>query len=189
MSSFLLYRNYHDSGGSGQANLNNNQANLCVQNIKLNWLYNGSEFPDVEMINAIDSDNFRIGIKGGYSIVIVIGKSGCQSCQIRELRNLASLYDEMKREVSFYAVYYNDKHVDDKADRLEALQLRKLGYVKFPVLYTNDYTFGNYMANSHVPMIFILKDMLVVSSYMPTPESDALSRVFMKILRRKLGQS
>jgi len=71
----------------------------------------------------------------------------------------------MKREVSFYAVYYNDKHVDDKADRLEALQFRKLGYVEFPVLY-----------------------MFVVSSYMPTPESDTLSLIFTKTLRRKLGQ-
>ncbi|WP_457653128.1 hypothetical protein [Rhodocaloribacter sp.] len=168
---------------------NDHQEALYLDNIRLNWIYNGSEFPRVKMKNTINNNEYLINNGAGYSIIIIIGKSGCKPCQIRELKNLSLLYKDLGHKVSFYAIYYNEKHVEDKADRLEALQFRKLGHVAFPVLYTNNTVFGHYMTKGEVPMVFVLKNMTVVSTYRPTPESKNLSHIFAEMLLRNTNLS
>ena len=145
------------------------------------WLYNGTLFPEVAYRDAITQEAGSLPGEDKM-IVLALGSAGCNPCQIRELRNLDTLYQRLDGRVPVVALYYNENHISDEGDRNDALQLRRVGHASYPILYTQDAGFADYMATGRFPMIFLLDGRRVVSSFSVVSSDDRFSYAFMQAL-------
>ena len=149
------------------------------------WLYNGTLFPEVVYRDPITQEAGSLTGEDKM-IVLALGSAGCNPCQVRELRNLDTLYQRLNSEVPVVALYYNGNHISDEADRNDVFQLRRVGHASYPILYTQDAGFADYMATGRFPMIFLLDGRRVVSSFSVISSDDRFSYACMQALHRIL---
>jgi len=157
-----------------------------LQAMLYDWRFSGEVFPMFEARDAVSNESYPLDFERP-TVILAMNTSGCSPCQVRELRNLDTLYQRLDRDFKFLAVYSNDKHVDLEMDRMEALQLRKVGHASYPVLYTTDPRFADFMKRGRFPMIFVVQDGTVVTSFAPITEDADFSTAFMRALRHTLG--
>ena len=182
VASGFVYMN-HSGGGSDEdeAELSLQRSRFAVT--RLSWTYHGTSFPLVSWRNPVTDTEHLLGNED-RSIVIALGRVGCSPCQTRELRNLDSLYHDLDASFPVVGLYYNDLHDDDERYRYETQQIQRMAGVDFPVGYTKDIRFADYMTGGYFPTIFLLEGNTVVSSFVPVPSDDSFSFVYMKTLEQ-----
>jgi thiol-disulfide isomerase/thioredoxin len=178
-----LYLNNHSPGSEtdGVGLLETRLASVGAS-----WAYTGAQFPQVNYRN-VASGNIEEVPTTGTGIILVLGRVGCSPCQVRELRNLDTLRSKLPLSVDIAAIYYNDISQDEAYDRTSTLELLRAGHPSFPLGYTADPRLGDFMMRGAYPMIFILREGNVISSFAPVPEDDSFSYVYMQALAFGLG--
>lgn len=76
--------------------------------LKLAEKFNGLEFPVIKIYNAINDNVIETKIKKGF--IVLLSNSGCNPCQIRELKNLEEflrVYNKVKDTYAIYVDNYN----------------------------------------------------------------------------------
>ena len=178
----FVYMNRDASGaGEHEAKLFMHQSRFAAT--RLSWTYHGTTFPPVSYRDPAANADHILGSEE-RSIVVALGSLGCSPCQTRELRNLDSLYQDLDASFPIVGLYHNDLHEDDERYRYETLQIQRLAAVDFPVGYTKDIRFSDYMTGGYFPTIFLLEGNTVVSSFVPSPSDDSFSFAYMKTLRQ-----
>ncbi len=148
--------------------------------------YNGTRFPEVVGRDAVTNETHQTTFSGS-TVAVALTRAGCSPCQIRELRNLDTLHHRLQGQVSVLALFYDEMNSGKNASRQQALMLRKTAQPAYPIWYTMDDRFGKYMARGSFPMIFLLHDQTVVSSFAAVPSDDEFSSGFMRVLHQVLA--
>ena len=150
--------------------------------------FNGKTFPVVESWDAVTNEVQNTAFKGN-NLVILLSKAGCNPCQLRELRNLDSLTKGLPSSVRSTAVYFDDRNSGDSVNRQQALLLRKATRFRSAMWHTRSQELGAFIKQGPFPMIFLLKDQTIVSSFSPIPDDAVFSQHFMTILQDVLSSS
>ena len=151
--------------------------------IRSGWMYNGTIIPQILYHDGLTNTDHYLGTEE-RSVVIALSRQGCFPCQTRELRNLDSLYQELDASFPIVGLYYNDLHDDDDQYYYEVMQIKRMAAVDFPIGYTKDIRFADYMTGGYFPTIFLLSGNTVVSSFVPVPSDDQFSFTYMKALEQ-----
>lgn len=182
VASGFVYMNRGEDGSSEDAaKLFTYQSRFAAT--RLSWTYHGTTLPPVSWRDPATDTEYVLG-SDDKSIVVALGRAGCSPCQTRELRNLDSLYQEIAASLPVVGVYYNDLHEDDTRYRYETMQIKRMAAVDFPIGYTKDIRFADYMTGGYFPTIFLLEGNTVVSSFVPVPSDDAFSFTYMNALEQ-----
>ena len=178
----FAYMNRTEGGSNeGDSELSTHQSRFAAT--RLSWTYHGTTLPPVSYRDPVTDTDHALGSEE-RSIVIALGRAGCSPCQTRELRNLDSLYQEIDASFPIVGLYYNDLHEDDDRYRYEVMQIKRMAAVDFPIGYTKDIRFADYMTGGYFPTIFLLNGNTVVSSFVPVPSDDLFSFRYMNALEQ-----
>ena len=182
VASGFVYMNRGEGGSSeDEAKLFMHRSRFAAT--RLSWTYDGTTLPPVFYRDPVTDTDHTLGSED-RSIVVALGRTGCSPCQARELRNLDSLYQELDASFPIVGLYYNDLHEDDGRYRYEVMQIKRMAAVDFPIGYTKDIRFADYMTGGYFPTIFLLEGNTVVSSFVPVPSDDLFSFTYMKALEQ-----
>lgn len=141
----------------------NNQANSELINFRKEKILNslsytqsiiGNLFPIETVSNIITGESSKTQFED-FTILILLSNSGCNPCQVRELRLLQKLKNRFGNNLSFKAIYAGDSE-------LNALRLRKVTEV--------DFDFFIYMGskpslikdNMYFPLIIVVAEHRIV---------------------------
>lgn len=174
------FRDFSFSNGSEQG------FNELIVAVSKTWLFDGTEFPHFDYRDAVSNDRLSFSPKG-MTVVVVLGKTGCNPCQLRELRNVDSLFSKLGGLVPALALYYDDINRDEDDHRYNALQLRRVGGISYPIGYTSDIRFADYISSGRFPMVFLLNGSNVVISLAAMPLNNEYSYAFYQNLYHKIS--
>ncbi len=155
---------------------NNNQANSELINFRKEKILNslsytqsiiGNLFPIEKVSNIITGESSKTQFED-FTILILLSNSGCNPCQVRELKLLQKLKNRFGNNLSFKAIYAGDSELD-------ALRLRKVTEV--------DFDFFAFMGSKpslikdikHFPLITVVAERRIVYSYLPIPDNEDFS--------------
>lgn len=127
----------------------------------------GNLFPIETVSNIITGESSKTQFED-FTILILLSNSGCNPCQVRELKLLQKLKNRFGNNLSFKAIYAGDSELD-------ALRMRKVTEV--------DFDFFVYMGskpslikdNKHFPLITVIAEQRIVYSYLPIPDNEDFS--------------
>lgn len=130
----------------------------------------GVKFPILKIKNVISNDVIDTKIKKGF--ILLLSNVGCNPCQIRELKNLEKLFKQYSNKLTVYAIYFSNY------ERMEALQLKKVSSISFPIFYTDEEIKDSLFLTKPFPKIFFISDQKILSTLIPIPEDDSFSTKF-----------
>lgn len=155
-------------------NFRNSKTTLSNINEKeiLNSLYfcqkiTGNFFP-LEKIRNIKTNEFDLTKFIDETIIILLSNSGCNPCQIRELKYLQKLNEEYKDKVTVKAIYIGKNELD-------ILRIKKVTQTSFDFFQTDGLKLSSLQNLSHFPMIFFISGQRILYSYLPIPGNDDFS--------------
>ena len=147
------------------------------------WKYLGSEFPEVVYEDPSLNDVGILELEGNsMSIILALSNEACNPGQVREMKVLDSLYQQLGNEIAVIGLYYNGQQFSPVDDRDSVLRLRHTSRAGYPVYFTDDDRFANYMAQGQYPLMFLLDGKTVVSSFAGIPNDDVFSHMYMRSL-------
>lgn len=132
--------------------------------------FSGSMFPSTTLYNISNDQRSSISLKG-KNIVVLLSNAGCNPCQIRELKNIDSLYQKVQNKTNIIIIY-------DGVNKDEPLYLKKLSQIKLKFYYTSGSVYSNFNFTKRYPAIFFLKDNLILSTLIAIPNDEAFSSFF-----------
>jgi hypothetical protein len=143
--------------------------------LKLAEKFNGLEFPVIKIYNAINDNVIETKIKKGF--IVLLSNSGCNPCQIRELKNIEEFLRVYNKVKDTYAIYV------DNYNRIDALRLKKLSAISFPICYfSNDILSENFLTKPF-PKIFFIENQKIISTLIPIPDKVSFSEDFDRKIR------
>ncbi|MFN3873896.1 MAG: hypothetical protein ACK4R9_12930 [Ignavibacterium sp.] len=155
--------------------LDNNKIKRETNYLKLAEKFNGLEFSVIKIYNAINDSVIESKIRKGF--IILISNSGCNPCQIRELKNLEEFLRVYNKVKDTYAIYV------DNYNRIDALRLKKLSAISFPICYfSNDILSENFLTKPF-PKIFFIENQKIISTLIPIPDKVSFSEDFYRKIR------
>ena len=140
--------------------------------------FSGMLFPSKKIYDLNNNQLIPVPLKG-MNIVIILSNAGCNPCQIRELKNIDSLYQKKKQILNVTVIY-------DGSDKEEELYLKKLSQVQFKFYYTKGYTFNEFNFTKRYPIVFFIRDNIILSSLIAIPDDDIFSSYFYKTVIKKI---
>lgn len=181
----LGYRRYYAVPGSIVAQSGVTDAVLAKRIVSLatGWDYGGLPFPDFEAFTD-DSGVAAVMAASTLQVAAVMGNNGCNSCQIRELRLLDSLRSQLPASIAIIGLYMAPQ-VSPQTAYSELQQIRRAVRPSFPLLFTHSAMLEDFTRQSGLPIIFVLRDGAVVSSFKPIPEDDEYSETFYRSIRNR----
>ena len=152
--------------------------------------FNGKIFPELHYLDPVTSDSIQVEMNG-RSLLVLMSKAGCNPCQIRELKNVDSLLSRINPNfsTSATAIYSYDNYGDWDSERMIALMLRKASQSKLPFVLTNSSILSDFMSSSRYPMVFLLEDNMIISSFLAIPEDDIHSYRYYISLEKLLNNT
>ena len=128
------------------------------------------EFPIINVTNIADTSRHLKTIFKTNTLVILLAKTGCSPCQLRELKNLAEL-KKRKNTLNIIAVL-------NENERLRALKLKKIAHINFPFYYTFDNNLDVFNKFKKYPLICLIKGQKVEKCLLPIPIDKQYSLKF-----------
>lgn len=159
--------------GGGKAYEEFRQA-ARVQHSRASMIFIGRTFPVGkyrDLINEIP----QVSTFKGLTIIIVLSDVGCSPCQVRELRNLDTLSRNLKGDIQMIAILNSE-------NRREALSLKRVGMVRFPMWYGADSVLTSFNLSRKYPLILLLTDQTIDSAFLPVGMDDDFSKTYMQNL-------
>jgi thioredoxin-related protein len=133
----------------------------------------GLKYPELQIKNVID--NAKLITKIDEGLIILLSNSGCNPCQLRELKNLAKLSVISSKRLAIMPIYIKNYN------RLEALRLRKLSSFSSSLYYCdNENNLEKIFLEDTFPKIFFIKNQIIVKSLIPIPNNEEFSNRFYK---------
>lgn len=130
--------------------------------------YSGVFFPDQDIRNII-SNKFQHYKFHEPSLILLLGKEGCSSCQIKEMKRLNYIYNKIRADLDIFAIYYNNKSMGSRSDRYEALLLRKTSGTNYQIFYTNN---SYYRVFGSLPKLIFVHDNICDGIYHSTQDNS-----------------
>ncbi|AFH48382.1 Hypothetical protein IALB_0670 [Ignavibacterium album JCM 16511] len=146
-----------------------------IKYLNLAEKFNDMEFPVVKIYNTVNDSLIMTKIRDGF--IILISNSGCSPCQIRELKNLEDFSKGYNKVKDTYAIYVGDYN------RLDALRLKKLSAVSFPICYILNNFLSEQFLTKPFPKIFFIVNQKIKSTLIPIPDEEKFSEDFYKKIR------
>jgi hypothetical protein len=140
--------------------------------------FSGSIFPS-KSIYDLRNRPYSISLKG-KNIVALLSDVGCNPCQIRELKNIDSLYQKKHKWINVFIIY-------DGMNKAESLYLKKISQVNFKFYYTKGYVYNGFNFTNNFPVIFFINDNIILSTLIAIPRDDAFSSHFYKTISQNVG--
>lgn len=132
--------------------------------------FNELDFPIHRAKNIVDGEVIDTKIDKGF--VILLSNTGCNPCQLKELKNLEEFFGKYNLELIIFGLYANNY------DRIEALRLRKLSKVSFPLCYIAGGELDRIYLSSPFPKIFFIENQKILYTLIPIPNDDLYSKIY-----------
>lgn len=161
--------------------LETSSISLRLNSYHASQYINGTRFP-VSLTREVFSDSLIETKFKGRNVVILLARTACHPCQVRELKNLGKLHEKFSHEANFTSIYLTEEATDKVLAKRELKLLKKVSQISFPMLYTVDSVLSEYVSHKSYPIIFIVDDQKVVSSFIPISEDDTFSHEYMRAL-------
>jgi len=149
--------------------------------------FNGTTFPIASCKDVLNESSTTTGFTE-KSVVILLSRSGCSPCQVRELKNLEMLRERIQDKAKFVSIYLADEVTGNLLAKREQRLLQKVSQISFPIWYSEDAVLADYLFYKKFPLIFVVDRQKVVSSFIPIPEDEEFSEVYMKAFAHILNQ-
>lgn len=141
--------------------------------------FSGRIFPIKKIYNLTNDSPFSTRLYG-YNIITIFTDMRC-GCQIRELKNIDSLYKKLYKDgiINAVAIY-------DGLNIVDAVLLKKESNASFPFYYTDGNEFDSFNFSKKYPAIFLIYDQRIISSLFPLSNDTLLSSYFYRNLSQVL---
>lgn len=140
----------------------------------------GDKITELHLINIISDQKQKIEFNVP-TIVILISKLGCSECSNRELKNLKSLNQKLGNKINIIGIFSG-------MDRNDALKLKKVNNVGFNFFWGEKIIFTEFSIADSYPQIFVIKNNLIISSFLPIPRDDKFSKWYFSSLEKKYSK-
>lgn len=154
--------------------INHNNAKEAIY-LKLAEKFNDMEFPVIKIYNILNDSVIETKIRNGF--IILISNSGCNPCQIRELKNLEEFLKGYNKVKDIYAIYIGNYN------RMDALRLKKISAVSFPICYISNDLLSEHFLTKPFPKIFFIVNQKIKSTLIPIPDKVSFSQDFYSKIR------
>ncbi len=157
----------------------NEQHDIKITNsLSFSQKHNGTPFPVNLIYNVLNTDTIQSHFSK-KSVIVLLSNSGCNPCQIRELKLMDSLFSNYRGKANFLAIY-------DGINNTEPLLLRKVSKAKFSFYRTLGSAYSDYVGSKTYPVIFLVENQTVIFNYLPISNNEKFSKWSIKLLSKLL---
>ncbi|GIK23462.1 MAG: hypothetical protein PHY57_05645 [Ignavibacterium sp.] len=138
--------------------------------IDLASYFNYMYFPVIGVENIIDGSLDSTFFKDG--ILILLSNSGCNPCQVNELKNLKDIHNKYNDRLKIMALYVS------YCEKIEAIRLKKISTFNLPIYCHNGDKISDRFLTKPFPKVFYIKDQKIISTLIPITNNNSFSENF-----------
>jgi len=177
---FICWLSYHRAVYRPLGGNTNDKKDVRSKYVALASRFVGKQFPVATLRDAVFDSPRNTHFKES-TVVILLGISGCNPCQTREIRNLEELYQRTNSRMKIIALLTNE-------NKYEALLLRKVTSASFPFWYGEDSSLAKFNFIGKYPLVVLLRNQKVLWSFIPISTDDMFSTSALDSLYLILGK-
>lgn len=130
-----------------------------------------------DLLNRNEDTTFVIN-----GVVALFSKSGCNPCQLRELKNLKKLHSKFDAKINIKVIFWDFKN------EIEILRLRKITDFSLPMYTIKNFNFNNLFIEKPFPKIFYINNQIIKEALIPIPNNDSFSDNFYRRIADDLNK-